>query len=287
VLAAAIQGVSGAPAGVESAARAPIRQAMGEGLLEQSELYQLGRRIFGREPTPEEIAETKARKIETDRTINNSIPLIPGLQDLAQGGQNVAEFIRARQSPEALEAVRGSQIQGNLLIEAATTGDFSKLSFGENPSLYGFALQGADVLGSLFPVIIASALGPAAAGTVGGSMAAGEASQNARDYVKSKSDVELAAASPYYKDLIAAGVPPKQAREIIAAELLNKLRFYKGLLPQLVALQHKKLLLVQPTRLSMLLVETRLTRIATGGALAGAEEGTQEFLEGVASDLGN
>ena len=145
-VAAAIQGVAGAPAGVESAARAPIRQAMGEGLLEQSELYQLGRRIFGREPTPEEINETKARKIETDRTINNSIPLIPGLQDLAQGGQDVAEFIRARQSPEALEAVRGSQIQGNLL-EAATTGDFSKLSFGENPSLYGFALQGADVLG--------------------------------------------------------------------------------------------------------------------------------------------
>ena len=81
-LSSAIQGITGAPAGVEAAVRAPVRQVMGEGLLEQSELYQLGRRLFGREPTPEEIEQTKARKIEADMAINQSIPLIPGLLNL-------------------------------------------------------------------------------------------------------------------------------------------------------------------------------------------------------------
>ena len=223
----AIQGAAGAPAGIEAAVRAPVRKIMGEGLLEQSELYQLGRRLFGKEPTEEELEQAKARKIEIDRSINQSIPLIPGLQELAEGGRNVSDFIRERQSPEALEAERGSRMQGNLL-EAVTTGDFSKLSFGENPTLYGYALQGADVLGSLLPVVVAGALGPKSAAVVGGGMAAGEAAQNAKEFVKSKSDVELAAASPYYKDLITAGVPPEEAREIIADRAAEQAAFLQG-----------------------------------------------------------
>lgn len=285
IVSSGIQGVAGAPAGAEAALRAPVRQVMGEGLLEQSELYQLGRRLFGREPTPEEIAETQARKIETDRTINESIPLIPGLQELAQGGRDVADFIRERQSPEALEAVRGSQMQGNLL-EAITSGDYSKLSFGENPTLYGYALQGADVLGSLIPVIVSGAMGPVAAGTVGGSMAAGEAAQNAKDFVKSKSDVELAAASPYYKDLIAAGVPPEQARSIIADRAAEQAAFLQGSVATIGGVATQKLIAGAADNIISAAGRNRLMKIAVGGTLAGAEEGTQEFLEGIAADLG-
>jgi hypothetical protein len=284
-VASAIQGVSGAPAGIEAAVRAPVRQAMGEGLLEQSELYQLGRRLFGKEPTPDEVAAAQARKIEIDREIAQSGPAIPGLQDLAQSGRDVADFIRERQSPEALEAVRGSQIQGNIL-EAVQTGDYSKLSFGSNPSLYGYALQGADILGSLLPVIVAGAAGATAAGAVGGGMAAGEAAQNAKDYVKGKSDVELAAASPYYKDLRAAGVPEAEAKQIISDRAAEQAAFLQGTVATIGGAATQKIVAGAADKVINAAGRNKLMRIATGAALAGAEEGAQEFLEGVASDLG-
>jgi hypothetical protein len=284
-LSSAIQGITGAPAGIEAAVRAPVRQVMGEGLLEQSELYQLGRRLFGREPTSEEIEQTKARKIEADRAINQSIPLIPGLQELAEGGRDIADFIRERQSPEALEAVRGSEIQGNIL-EAVKTGDYSKLSFGENPTLYGYALQAADVLGSLLPVVIAGAVGPISAGAVGGGMAAGEAAQNAKEYVNSKSDVELAAASPYYKDLIAAGVPAQEARQIISNRAAEQAAFLQGTVATIGGVATQKIVSGAADKVINAAGRQKLTRIAIGGALAGAEEGVQEFLEGVAADIG-
>jgi hypothetical protein len=107
--------------------------------LEDLELYQLGKRLFGSEPTQKDIQAAKERKANVDRFINENIPGIPGLQELAEGGRDVANFIRERQSPEALQATRDSQIEGNL-IEAVQTGDFSKLSFGKNPTLFGYAL---------------------------------------------------------------------------------------------------------------------------------------------------
>jgi hypothetical protein len=284
-LSSAIRGIAGAPAGIEAAVRVPVRKIMGEGLLEQSELYQLGRRLFGREPTEEELEQAKARKIEIDRAINQSLPLIPGLQELAEGGRDVSDFIRERQSQEALEAERGSQMQGNLL-EAITTGDYSKLSFGENPTLYGYALQAADVLGSLLPVVIASALGPGSAAAVGGGMAAGEAAQNAKDFVKSKSDVELAAASPYYKDLIAAGVPAEEAREIISNRAAEQAAFLQGSVAAVGGAATQKLISGSADKIIGAAGRNRLMKIAVGGALVGLEEGTQEFLEGIAADLG-
>jgi hypothetical protein len=149
-VASAIQGVAGAPAGAEAALRGVGRRVATGEAVEDLELYQLGKRLFGSEPTQKDIQAAKERKANVDRFINENIPGIPGLQELAEGGRDVANFIRERQSPEALQATRDSQIEGNL-IEAVQTGDFSKLSFGKNPTLFGYALQGADVLGSLFP----------------------------------------------------------------------------------------------------------------------------------------
>jgi hypothetical protein len=238
-VASAIQGIAGAPAGAEAALRGVGRRVATGEAVEDLELYQLGKRLFGSEPTQKDIQEAKERKVNVDRFINENIPGIPGLQELAEGGRDVANFIRERQSPEALQATRDSQIEGNL-IEAVQTGDFSKLSFGKNPTLFGYALQGADVLGSLFPVLAASGLGPVGAGVVGGSMAAGEAAENAKEFVNSKSDVELSAASPYYKDLRASGISEKQAKEIIGDRAAESAAFLQGLLPRLVARRPKR-----------------------------------------------
>lgn len=284
-VAAAVQGVAGAPAGAEAALRGVGRKIAGEGLLEQSELYQLGKKLFGVEPTPEDVKALEERKMAVDRYIDQNITGIPGLQELAEGGRDVANFIRERQSPEALQAVRDSQVQGNLL-EAIQTGNFSQLSFGENPTLYGYALQGADVLGSLFPVLLSSGLGPAGAGAVGGAMAAGEASQNAKDFVNQKSDLELSAASPYYKDLRAAGVSEDQAKRIIGDRAAESAAFLQGSVATLGGAATQKIVSGALDKTLGAVGRRRLGAIALGGAAAAAEEGAQEFLEGIAADIG-
>lgn len=284
-VAAAIQGVAGAPAGAEAALKGVARRVATGEAFEDLELYQLGKKLFGSEPTPEDIESAKQRKLNVDKFINENVTNIPGLQELAEGGKNVANFIRERQSPEALQATRDSQIEGNVL-EAVQTGDFSKLSFGKNPTLYGYALQGADVLGSLFPVLAASGLGPAGAGAVGGSMAAGEAAQNAKDFVESKSDLELSAASPYYKDLRASGLSEKDAKAIIGERASESAAFLQGSVATLGGAATQKIVSGALDKTLGAVGRRRLGAIAVGGAAAAAEEGAQEFLEGIAADIG-
>jgi hypothetical protein len=284
-VASAIQGVAGAPAGAEAALRGVGRRVATGEVGEDLELYQLGKRLFGSEPTQEDIQAAKKRKSDVDRFINENIPNVPGLQELAEGGRDVANFIRERQSPEALQATRDSEIEGNLL-EAVQTRDFSKLSFGKNPTLFGYALQGADVLGSLFPVLAASGLGAVGAGAVGGSMAAGEAAENAKEFVNGKSDLELSAASPYYKDLRASGISEKQAKEIIGDRAAESAAFLQGSVATLGGAATQKIVSGALDKTLGAVGRRRLGAIAVGGAAAAAEEGTQEFLEGIAADIG-
>lgn len=296
IIAAGLEGVVGAPFGIESAARAIPRQiATGElpdavkSALEYSELYQLGRKLFGREPTPEELkaakVEADARKAKVDRYINENIPRIPGLEALAKEGSRVANQIRESVSPEALEAMRGSKIEGNL-IEAFQNRDFSKLSFGDNPTMYGYLLQGADVFGSLFPVVIAASVGTPAAAITGGGTAAAEGAKTATDFIANKTDVELVASSPYYKSLRESGVSELEARQILTDRAAEQAAFLQGSVATVGGVATAKLVSGAADAILNVAGKKRLGRIALGGAIAGAEEGTQEFLEGVASDLG-
>jgi len=296
IIAAGLEGVVGAPFGIESAARAIPRQiATGElpdavkSALEYSELYQLGRKLFGREPTPEELkaakVEADARKAKVDRYINENIPRIPGLEALAKEGSRVANQIRESVSPEALEAMRGSKIEGNL-IEAFQNRDFSKLSFGDNPTMYGYLLQGADVFGSLFPVVIAASVGAPTAAITGGGTAAAEGAKTATDFIANKTDVELVASSPYYKSLRESGVSELEARQILTDRAAEQAAFLQGSVATVGGAATAKLVSGAADAILNVAGKKRLGRIALGGAIAGAEEGTQEFLEGVASDLG-
>lgn len=285
VVAPIIQGVAGAPAGIETALRAvPRAIATGE-LTDQIELLRLGKEALGIKETPEEAREKQRRKQDVDKFIAENVPRIPGLQDLAEGGERIAKTMRESMSPEAKAALRGSQIEGNLL-DAVQTGDFSKLSFGKNPTLYGYTLNALDALGSLYPVVIGAAVGTKTAATLGGGMAAGEASQTANEYIKSKSDVELSAASPYYKELRASGVTESQARRIIADRAAEQAAFLQGSVATLGSAATERILSGAADKIIGAAGRNKLGRIAAGGALGAAEEGAQEFLEGIASDLG-
>jgi hypothetical protein len=58
-------------------------------------------------------------------------------------------------------------------------------------------------------------------------MGAGEAVQNAQEYIGKLSDAELIAASPYYKTMLEKGVSPQEARKVVtdkAAEYAAQLQ---------------------------------------------------------------
>jgi hypothetical protein len=283
--ATSIEGTAGAPLGAEEAARALPRKIVTGEAVEDTPLYRVGQALLGKIPTKEEQKEKLQNRAKVDKFIDENVPRIPGLKELAEGGKEVAKSIRESVSEEGQQAIRDSQISGNIL-EAATTGDFSKLSFGDNPSLYGYALQGVDTLGSLFPVIISGALGAKAAGTVGGGMAASDGANTARDYIQGKTDVELLAASPYYRAMREGGMPEDQARRIISDRAAEQAALLQGAVGLFGGVATQKIIGGTADKIIGAAGRNRLMMIAAGGALGGLEEGTQEFLEGIAADLG-
>ena len=284
-LGAAVRGIAEAPLGAETYVRALPREIVSGEWTKAFPGIKTVQAALGLIPDEKQLEAATKRKIQVDKFIDENIPRIPGLKDLAEGGQKIGKALQESISPEGLEAVRNSQIEGNLL-EAVKTGDFSGLSFGKDPTLYGYALQATDVFGSLAPVIIGAAVGPTTAGVTGGSMAAGEAVGTATDYIKNKTDIELMAASPYYKDLRASGISEAQARNIITDRAAEHAAFLQGTVALFGGVATERILKGAADKFIVGKNFARLKAIAKGGALGAAEEGAQEFMEGIASDLG-
>jgi len=284
-LGAAVRGVAEAPLGAETYVRALPREIVSGEWTKAFPGIKVVQAALGLVPDEKQLEAATKRKIEVDKFIDENIPRIPGLKDLAEGGQKIGKALQESISSEGLEAVRNSQIEGNLL-EAVKTGDFSGLSFGKDPTLYGYALQASDVFGSLAPVIIGAAVGPTTAGITGGSMAAGEAVGTATDYIKNKTDIELMAASPYYKDLRASGISEEQARNIITDRAAEHAAFLQGTVALFGGVATERILKGAADKFIVGKNFARLKAVAKGGALGAAEEGAQEFMEGIAADLG-
>jgi hypothetical protein len=117
-------------------------------------------------------------------------------------------------------------------------------------------------------------------------MGAGAAAENAKEFVNSKSDVELSAASPYYKDLRASGISEKQAKEIIGDRAAESAAYLAGSVAMIGGAATQKIISGALDKTLGAVGRRRLGAIALGGAAAAAEEGTQEFLEGIAADIG-
>lgn len=206
---------------------------------------------------------------------------VPGAAPLARAGKAAQQSIADTTSQATKDAVAGSQITGNLLK--------GEIDFGTNPSFRGFVMQGADVFGSMLPVV-ATALAtrsPTAAGAVGGAMAAGEGVGNARDFVAKMTDEQLQEHSPLYKRMVDAGASPAEARQIVSRKAEDASALLQGAVAaagdrftgSLVTGGLDKLL-------QRAAGKSVLGRAAAGGAMSSLEEGTQELTEGVASNLG-
>jgi len=232
------------------------------------------------------IKEKELDKEVIDKAIS-SIPNVPGLQDLADWSQKTGQNIRDTISKQGQKVAADSQMSGNL-AKAIINNNYSNLSFGKDPSLAGYALNTLDVLGSLAPVIATAVItkSPTATAVVGGGMGAGEGVMAAQQHINELSDAELTQASPYYASMVKQGMDPIQARKIVTDKAAEYSAQLQGAVATFGGKFTGKLMTGAFDKVLNKAVKNRLGKIAVAGAVGGAEEGTQEFVEGLATDMG-
>jgi GNAT superfamily N-acetyltransferase len=293
-----IQGVAQAPRGLLDAGIAiPRAFATGEAFergpliaraLDKS--VQLVRNLFGTSLS-EQQEERLAGKIAVDKAITEAKSLfeIPRLFEyLSEEGGDIADKLRKSVSSRTQQKLEGATPKGNFL-EAVKTGDFSKLSLGDDPTLEGYAAQTVQVLGSLAPVIATAIITKGASAptaVVGGGMAAGEGASTAREYIKNLSNEQLIKMSPYYANIRSAGIDESKARKIISDRAAEQAALLQGSVGAFGSVFTGKLATGQLDNYFTANIRSRLGRIVALGGVGAAEEGAQEFLEGVAADLG-
>jgi len=212
---------------------------------------------------------------------------IPQLKTLTEYGNKLSEDIENTVSPEMKLALAESQPTGNIL-KALETGDFSEVSFGKNPTLLGLSGQAAKVFGSAAPAFLTAVVtkkaGPAAA--VGFGQAGAEGVDEARTYIGKMSDDELTKKSEYFRNLVALGYSPKEAREMTVNKAGDTAALYQGTVGALGGVFTSKLLNGAFDKTLLASAKSRLGKIAQGTALGATEGGLSEMAEGVATDLG-
>lgn len=268
------------PQATETAIKGLARQSM-EGTPEAlmpSSVFQPGldteETLFG----PETDAQKARRKLQAQRAVA-AMPSIPGAATLNKIGENVQKDIQNSLSPEAKKALQESQITGNIFK--------GEVDFGKNPSAYGYALQAANVFGSMAPVIATAMVtkSPGIGGYVGGTMAADEAATKAAEYINKIPDAELLKKSPFYAEMIAGGASPKEARELTIKKAAESGAALQGLVATFGDVLTGKLV---TGAFDKTIAKLGTNRIARAGAVGGAsslEESLQEVGEGLASDV--
>lgn len=268
------------PQATETAVKGFARQAM-EGTPEAimpSSVFQPGldteETLFG----PETDAQKARRKLQAQRAVA-AMPSIPGAAALNKIGENVQKDIQNSLSPEAKKALQESQITGNIFK--------GEVDFGKNPSAYGYALQAANVFGSMAPVIATAMVtkSPGIGGYVGGTMAADEAATSAAEFINKIPDAELRQKSPFYAELIAGGASPKEARALTIKKAAESGAILQGLVATFGDVLTGKLVTGAFDKAIAKLGTNRLARAGGVGAASSLEEALQETGEGLSSDV--
>lgn len=277
----AINGIASTPQGVQAGMRATVRQGAGgdPSTVMPASVFMPGIDTDEAINGPMTDAQRGQRELGAERLAAGV--RLPGAATAAKVGSDVQQRINASTSQATQDAVANSQITGNLLK--------GEIDFGKDPSVRGILMQGADVVGSMFPVVATALVtrSPSAAGAVGGAMAAGEGVSNARDYVAKMTEEQLQEHSPMYRRLVDAGASPVEARQLVSVRAEDTSALLQGAVAaagdrftgSLVTGGLDKMI-------SRVAGKSVVGRAAAGGALSSLEEGTQELAEGVASDIG-
>lgn len=178
--------------------------------------------------------------------------------------------------------------------DSQPAGDLDKpdtWTFGRDPSASGLALQGLNALGSsALPIAAAAAAGPlgigarmAAGAGAGGAQGGGNAIEQARETIDGMDDEQLAAASFAYRDLVAKGATPEQARARVRTDA-EEAAFVRTVPVSALGGAATGRILSPAGRV---LGDRGVVAQTLGRAgLAGTEEALQEVGEGVATQMG-
>ncbi|MGE8688640.1 MAG: LPD38 domain-containing protein [Achromobacter sp.] len=206
------------------------------------------------------------------------------LEGAADATQDLGERVLASRTPEAKRREADSQPGGDIDKPETWT-------LGRDPSVSGLALQGLNALGSsVLPVAASAAAGPfgvgarmAAGAGAGGVQGGGNAIEQARETIDQLDDQQLAAASSAYREFIAQGVAPSEARARVRADAENA-AFVHTLPVSAVGGAATGRILSPAGR--VLGDRGVLAQTAGRAALAGTEEAVQEVGEGAATQTG-
>ncbi|WP_418131479.1 transglycosylase SLT domain-containing protein [Variovorax sp. 278MFTsu5.1] len=203
------------------------------------------------------------------------------------------EAILGTRSQAAKTAMENTTPEGNI-IQAVREGDASGLTLGKSPTAAGFGLQAANISGQVLPQvgIAVSTRGqsiPAqiATGTlVGASQGVGSAVSEVRDWFGSKTDEQLAAISPVFRERIAKGEAPADARAALAKETEDRVAKYVAPVSAAGGALTGALLGKAGGHALESAAKGSVARAVIGAVLGAAEEGIQEVGEGVAQRKG-
>ena len=275
------------PFGLETGTKGAVRSVVSGEALEATpvgKVFSLARSAFtdllGIQSIQEQAQDKRAAQITIDRAMS-AIPSIPGTKELANYGDKVQKDIQASLSETGKKRIEASTPTGNIFK--------GELSFGEDPTLSGYALQASSVLGSLAPVVVTALAtrNPNAVMSVGGGMAAGEAADTAKEYISKLTDEQLLETSPYYKAMIDRGVPQKEARQIVTDKASENGAMLQGMVAAVGDRITGKLLTgAYDNILGRVGGASVAGRTAAGTVFGAAEESIQEVSEGLASDIG-
>lgn len=283
-----IGGTGSAPEGIEQGVRGGVRAGLaGEQPTPGLKMFDMARMVLadtlGIRSIKDSMEDKNKAGILADRALN-AVPRIPGLRGLSDFAYGVQEDIENSISDIGKERIEGSTPQGNIF-----KGEFS---FGDDPTVSGYALQAAGVLGSMAPIIATSILtkDPTKAisrgTTLGGGMAAGEGAKNARDKLNELSPEQLYEVSPYFKNLVDHGVKPEQAKEMTVSKASETGAMLQGMVGALGSNVTSKILSGAFDKVIAKAGASRIGRGVATGAATGAEEGLGELGEGVAANIG-
>ena len=171
----------------------------------------------------------------------------------------------------------------NASMPQGDIGDPSSWSLGDDPSLEGFMGNLTNVFGQMTPIILTGLVtrSSAAAGAVGALQAGAAGAKDAREYIDSLTDEQLASQVPLYAEEYAKAVgTPEQkalvAREAVAKQAAQTQAAVAGAIGGFGGAATARLL--KP--FSGALGKGVKGRVAAAG-LTAAEEGTEEVLESV------
>lgn len=277
-------GFASIPKGSEEAAKGAIRKAVA-GDVDAYSLFEpmplLAQRLIAKGVHKLVRSEDEQEKdaLAVERTLAK-VPEIPGATYLRDLGKQAQKSMEASASEQTKKEIQDSQITGNIFK--------GEIDFGKHPTLRGYAMQLASVLGSLAPVIATTMVtkSPTAGGIAGGTMAADEAATNAAEFIGQMSHEDLMKNSPFYGSLIKQGVSQEEAKDLSIRKAAESGAILQGMVATFGDRLTGKLVTgAFDELLRKAAGKSVLARTAVGATGSALEESVQETAEGVAADV--